>query len=131
MRFRVHKLIRDRLPAMMRAQGLAVFERRLDDDEHLAALREKRVEEALEARDATDGDLVGELADVLEVVRALAEAHGSNHELDEQRRLETRNERGGFDDRVFNAAVEAEDGLPAGDYDLARPGHYPPDDGAP
>lgn len=72
---------------MMRAQGLAVFDRRLDDDEYLTALREKLVEEALEARDAADGDLVGELADVLEVLRALAEAHGSSLEAVEQRRL--------------------------------------------
>ena len=41
MRFKVGKLIRDGLPAMMRAQGLAVFERRLDADEFRAALREK------------------------------------------------------------------------------------------
>ena len=45
MRFKVGKLIRDRLPAMMRAQGLAVFERRLDADEFRAALREKLLEE--------------------------------------------------------------------------------------
>lgn len=128
MRFRVQKLIRDRLPAMMRAQGLAVFERRLDDDEYLAALREKLIEEALEARDATDGDLIGELADVLEVLRALAEAHGSSLEAVEQRRLHKREERGGFEGRVYNAAVEAEDGLPAADYYLARPGQYPRED---
>lgn len=128
MRFRVQKLIRDRLPAMMRAQGLAVFDRRLDDAEYLAALREKLVEEALEVRDANDGDLLGELADVLEVLRALAEAHGSSLDLVEQRRLAKRDERGGFDERVFNAAVEAEDGLPAADYYLARPGQYPRED---
>ena len=128
MRFRVHKLIRDRLPAIMREQGLAVFERRLDDSEYRAALREKLLEEALEARDAVDDDLIGELADVLEVLRALAQAHGSSLEAVEQRRLAKRDERGGFDDRVFNAAVEAEDGLPAADYYLARPGQYPRED---
>ena len=40
MRFKVGKLIRDRLPAIMRAQGLAVFERRLEEDEFRAALRD-------------------------------------------------------------------------------------------
>lgn len=128
MRFRVHKLIRDRLPAMMRAQGLAVFERRLDEAEYQAALREKLVEEAQEAREAGDGDLIGELADVLEVVRALADAHGLSLDQVEERRLAKREERGGFEDRVFNAAVEAADGLPAADYYLARPQQYPRED---
>ena len=128
MRFRVHKLIRDRLPAMMRAQGLAVFERRLDEAEYQAALREKLVEEAQEAREAGDGDLIGELADVLEVVRALADAHGLSLDQVEERRLAKREERGGFEDRVFNAAVEAADGLPAADYYLAMPQQYPRED---
>ena len=128
MRFRVHNRSRDRLPAMMRAQGLAVFERRLDEAEYQAALREKLVEEAQEAREAGDGDLIGELADVLEVVRALADAHGLSLDQVEERRLAKREERGGFEDRVFNAAVEAADGLPAADYYLARPQQYPRED---
>ena len=38
MRFRVQKLIRDRLPEIMRAQGLAVFDHRLEDAEFVAAV---------------------------------------------------------------------------------------------
>ena len=128
MRFKVGKLIRDRLPAIMRAQGLAVFDRRLDDDEFLEALKEKLLEEAAEARDAAPHELAGELADVLEVLRALADAHGLNWDDVEARRLAKRDERGGFEGRVFNAAVEAEDGLPATDYYLARPSQYPRED---
>ncbi|WP_312164065.1 nucleoside triphosphate pyrophosphohydrolase [Phenylobacterium sp.] len=129
MRFRVQKLIRDRLPAMMRADGLAVFERRLGEAEFVAALKEKLVEEAQEAREATSpAELTGELADVLEVIHALAAAHGLSMAEIEARRLAKRTERGGFDDRVFNAAVEAPDGLPAADYYLARPQQYPRED---
>jgi predicted house-cleaning noncanonical NTP pyrophosphatase (MazG superfamily) len=126
LRFRVGKLIRDRLPAIMRAQGLAVFDRRLDDAEYLTALKHKLVEEAAEAAEAASPDeLAGELADVLEVVRALAAAEGLSMEEVETRGIAKRDERGGFDDRVFNAAVEAGDGLPAADYYLARPEQYP------
>ena len=128
MRFKVGKLIRDGLPAMMRAQGLAVFERRLDEDEFRAALREKLLEEAAEAREATADELAGELADVLEVARALAGAHAISWDEVEARRLAKRAERGGFDGRIFNAAVEAQDGLPAADYYIARPGQYPRED---
>lgn len=126
MRFRVEKLIRDRLPAIMRAQGLAVFDRRLDDAAFVAALKAKLLEEAAEAHSADSAEeLAGELADLSEVILALAQAHGLTPGDIEARRLAKRAERGGFDDRVYNAAVEAEDGLPAADYYLARPGQYP------
>ena len=128
MRFKVGKLIRDRLPAMMRAQGLAVFERRLDDGEFLDALKDKLLEEAAEVREAPPAEIAGELADVLEVARALAEVHGIARDEVEARRIAKRTERGGFDERVFNAAVEAQDGLPAAEYYLARPGQYPRED---
>jgi predicted house-cleaning noncanonical NTP pyrophosphatase (MazG superfamily) len=126
MRFRVEKLIRDKLPAIMRAQGLAVFDHRLDDDAFRASLRDKIVEEALEAQGALSrDDLLGELADLTEVILALAAAEGLTPADIETQRLAKRDERGGFDARVFNAAVEAEDGLPAADYYLARPSQYP------
>lgn len=128
MRFRVQKLIRDRLPEIMRAQGLAVFDRRLDDAEFAAALGEKLIEEAHEARTATPDQIADELADVLEVVHALAQVHGLSLQDIETARLTKRAERGGFDARVYNAAVEAADDLPAAAYYLARPAQYPRED---
>lgn len=128
MRFRVQKLIRDRLPDIMRSQGLAVFDRRLDDVEYLDALGEKLIEEAHEVRLARPDEIVWELADVLEVVHALAQAHGLTLQDVEAARLAKRAERGGFDDRVYNAAVEAADDLPAAAYYLARPTQYPRED---
>ncbi|MDP1599532.1 nucleoside triphosphate pyrophosphohydrolase [Phenylobacterium sp.] len=129
MRFRVQKLIRDRLPAIMRAQGLQVFDRRLNAAEFIAALKDKLVEEAQEVGAATGrADLIDELADVMEVIAALAEASGVTPGEIEARRRAKRAERGGFDERVFNAAVEARDGLPAAEYYLARPMQYPRED---
>jgi hypothetical protein len=56
------------------------------------------VEEALEALDANAGtDLEGELADVLEVVRAIAKAIGVSNEELEEARLRKYKKRGGFD----------------------------------
>jgi len=129
MRFRVQKLIRDGLPAIMRAQGLQVFDRRLNDAEFIAALKDKLVEEAQEVgAAASQADLIDELADVMEVVAALVEASGVRPDQIEARRHAKRAERGGFDERVFNAAVEARDGLPAAEYYLARPMQYPRED---
>lgn len=129
MRFRVQKLIRDRLPQMMRDQGLEVFEHQLDHGEFTAALKEKLIEEALEVRDAaTSAELTAELADVMEVVHALVAASGLTLDEVEAQRLAKRAARGGFDQRIFNAAVEAADGLAAADYYLARPEQYPRED---
>jgi predicted house-cleaning noncanonical NTP pyrophosphatase (MazG superfamily) len=125
-RFRVDKLIRDKLPAMMRGQGLKVFTRRLDDAEFVERLRDKLVEEATEARGAAGrADLIDELADLTEVMLALAAASGIAPNEVEARRLAKRAERGGFDERVHNAAVEGEDGSVGVAYYLARPGQYP------
>ena len=129
MRFRVQKLIRDRLPAIMRAQGLQDFDRRLNDAEFIAALKDKLLEEAQEVGAATSlADLIDELADVMEVVAALADASGVPLQAVEERRQAKRAERGGFAERVYNAAVEARDGLPAAEYYLARPMQYPRED---
>jgi predicted house-cleaning noncanonical NTP pyrophosphatase (MazG superfamily) len=124
-RFRVEKLIRDGLPAMMRAQGLTVEDRRLDDDAFRAALLDKLVEEAAEARAATDTDsLVEELADVVEVLRALLAVSGRSIDDLEAVRLAKRAARGGFDERIYNAAVSALEGAPGLDYYIGRP-DYP------
>jgi predicted house-cleaning noncanonical NTP pyrophosphatase (MazG superfamily) len=66
------KLNRDGVPDLIRRDGGRVETRRLSDDEFGAALREKIVEEAREVAAAgSRGETIEELADLLEVVRAL------------------------------------------------------------
>lgn len=125
LRFRVGKLIRDGLPAMMRAQGLDVFEHRLADGPYRQELRRKLLEEAQEAAAAPAEDLAEELADVLEVVYALSAAEGLDMAQIEAKRIAKRTERGGFEGRTYNAAVEGSADLPAVAYYLARPETYP------
>jgi predicted house-cleaning noncanonical NTP pyrophosphatase (MazG superfamily) len=127
MRFRVEKLIRDGLPQMMLDQGLSVFCHRLDDRAFLEALKAKLIEEAQEVAAAGPVDLVEELADVSEVIMALIAAAGLSPEAVEVARLAKRAQRGGFDGRIYNLAVEGEDGTPGVAYYLARPDQYPPD----
>jgi predicted house-cleaning noncanonical NTP pyrophosphatase (MazG superfamily) len=126
MRFRVDKLIRDKLPAMMESQGLTVFTRRLGDAEFAARLKDKLVEEAAETRIAADrAELIDEMADVREVLLALAAAHGISEDEVEARRAAKRAERGGFDARIYNAAVEGPAESVGAAYYLARPAQYP------
>jgi predicted house-cleaning noncanonical NTP pyrophosphatase (MazG superfamily) len=126
LRFRVEKLIRDRLPEIMRSQGLAVFEHRLALDDFKSELKLKLVEEASEAASCSSSmELVEELADVLEVLMALAKASGITLPDVEAMRLKKRVERGGFEGRIYNAAVEAESNTQAVAYYLDRPEQYP------
>jgi predicted house-cleaning noncanonical NTP pyrophosphatase (MazG superfamily) len=125
LRFRGDKLIRDKLPAMMEAQGLAVSTRRLEEAEFVSRLKDKLVEEAVEARAAgSRAELIDELADLREVMLALAVAGLTEHEI-EIRRLAKRAERGGLDELVYNAAVEGEEDSVGAGYYLARPAQYP------
>ncbi len=67
------KLVRDGIPDIIRAAGKEPAVRVADDAEYLMLLRAKLYEEAGEF---TESGEVGELADILEVVYALAAARG-------------------------------------------------------
>lgn len=126
LRFRVEKLIRDKLPQIVREAGLNVFDRRLEDAEFVQSLKVKLAEETAEVAAATSADeVLGELADVMEVVLALADAHGFTPADLEAARRSKFEERGGFAARIYNAAVEADESCPAVAYYVARPEKYP------
>jgi predicted house-cleaning noncanonical NTP pyrophosphatase (MazG superfamily) len=95
------KLVRDRIPEIIRQSGSTcgteIFE---DDVAFRRALLDKLIEEAREAATAPDADLAAELADLLEVIDAVVEASGLSHvtvrALQDQRRAD----RGGFASRL-------------------------------
>ncbi len=73
------KLVRDLVPRQLEAKGVAAQVSRYDDAAFLEALRAKLVEESVEYYAAADDDgAVAELADLLEVVLALAMVHGAD-----------------------------------------------------
>ena len=69
-----YELVRDQIPGIITAAGRQPVTRVLDQAGYQAALRTKLLEEAREAQAAPDGRLASELADVLEVLKALAAA---------------------------------------------------------
>lgn len=85
MRTEHHKLVRDRIPEIVRRAGATCAVETLGEEEYRWALREKLVEEAAEAAAADPRHLPAELADLCEV-------------LAEQERR--RAERGGFAGRI-------------------------------
>ncbi|MFI6816723.1 hypothetical protein ACIBG7_30270 [Nonomuraea sp. NPDC050328] len=95
------KLVRDRIPEIIRRSGGDPAVTVLGETEYRAALRDKLFEEAGELAEATPEEVAGEIADVLEVLRALAAVHGHGWADIERVSLAKREERGGFTDRLY------------------------------
>ena len=95
------KLVRDRIPEIITANAETPVVRTLTAAEYHEALRDKLLEECEEARLATPRELPGELADVLEVLKAMASS--ADLAWDEILEVQTakRDERGGFDERLW------------------------------
>ncbi|MDI9927419.1 nucleoside triphosphate pyrophosphohydrolase [Rhodococcus sp. IEGM 1341] len=95
------KLVRDLIPSIIEASGRVPKYRTLDHGEYGKALIDKLFEEAREFHDDTPEDWPGELADVLEVVRALAAHLGLTEEDLDNLVADKRVERGGFEQRFW------------------------------
>ncbi len=92
------KLVRDKIPQIIIADGRTPIVRTLSDEEYLSELDRKLNEEVAEYQ--ADKSLE-EMADVLEVLFAICEARG--HSVDElmEVRDKKREKRGGFRDKVY------------------------------
>lgn len=92
------KLVRDKVSDVIIQKGERAQTVQLKGDALIAALKQKLVEEALEALDTTSGeDLIGELADVLEVINGLSKVLDFSAEGIEAERVEKYRKRGGFE----------------------------------
>lgn len=87
-----------RYPQIIKAAGKTCTCSALPEDEYLTLLDVKLNEEVAEYMES--GSLE-ELADILEVIRAIATAHGSSVEEVEAIRQAKREERGGFEQRIL------------------------------
>ncbi|WP_335977103.1 nucleoside triphosphate pyrophosphohydrolase [Streptomyces sp. CA2R106] len=95
------KLVRDRIPQIIRENGAEPVVRTADAAEYRSRLRDKLGEEVAEFLAADDAEAPEELADVLEVVHALAADLGLGPDQLEKLRAAKASERGGFTDRVI------------------------------
>ena len=93
-----HKLVRDRIPDIIRASGKSCTCRTLDRAEYLERLEDKLQEELSEFLESKSME---ELADLLEVLYAVATARGSSPAEVEALRREKAQARGGFASRVL------------------------------
>lgn len=89
-----NKLVRDKVPQAIVQGGDEALTTVLEDkDDILFALDEKLDEEVCDYQVTKE---MAELADVLEVIHAIAEANGITYEALDELRLQKREKRGGF-----------------------------------
>ena len=102
MEIEYNKLVRDKIPDINASKGVESVARVLEDDEYKSELYKKLLEEANEVINSKGSDeTIEELADVLEIIRAIAELNDKKLddiiEVANQKRLK----RGGFEKRIF------------------------------
>lgn len=102
-----NKLIRDKIPGMIAMTGKVANTKTLTDNEYIKELQKKAKEELTEYLKAeNDGEALEELADLLEVIHSLAHVHGGSPQAVDTIREKKKEQRGGFNDRVFLEDVE-------------------------
>lgn len=93
-----NKLVRDKVPGILRGSGHKVSTRTLQPNELLKALRAKLDEELGEYDAAVDDQhAVVELVDLLEVIMAIAKRRGFGEAAVEQLRAAKAEQRGAFE----------------------------------
>lgn len=97
-----NKLVRDKIPEIIRNSGKDCTIRRAEDDEYYRLLQEKLSEEV---KEFLDSDSPEELADILEVMKALASTKGISWGKVESLAEEKVEERGAFSERIVLEAV--------------------------
>jgi predicted house-cleaning noncanonical NTP pyrophosphatase (MazG superfamily) len=94
----VSKLVRDKIPQIIRDQGLEPVTYTAGPAEYAVRLRDKLAEEVAEFRSGAD---LAELTDILDVVYALAALAGISPQQLEEMRAVKAEQRGGFGGRVI------------------------------
>lgn len=95
-----HKLVRDRIPEIIRSNGEFCEVSILNEDDYVQALREKLIEEAKEVAEASEEHLITELADLREVMDALMRHYDISQDTVQREQERRHVERGGFDKRL-------------------------------
>lgn len=102
-----NKLVRDRIPELLEKEGKTFTVETLNHDRFILELKKKLNEELMEYQNAANHEeSLEELADMLELIHALAKIHGASADEVEQLRLKKASENGGFDEKFYLVDVE-------------------------
>ena len=97
-----NKLVRDLIPEIIQSSGKVCTTATLSDRDYLVALQQKLDEEVAEYQESFDHE---ELADILEVVYALAEATGCSEDQLNALRQSKADARGKFKEKILLKTV--------------------------
>jgi len=100
-----NKLVRDRIPEIIKQSGGIPTTRILDDEEFIKELNLKLCEEVQEY---LEDESIEELADILEVIHGILRAKKTTFQEVENIRIKKAQERGAFDKRIFLEKVDKE-----------------------
>jgi predicted house-cleaning noncanonical NTP pyrophosphatase (MazG superfamily) len=100
---RYDKLVRDRIPQLIAEDGRRPLTRFLNDWEYVAELKKKLIEEAMEYQKSGSIDELVDLGEVIHAILTLEHVAVADYQ---KMRLEKREARGGFEDRIFLEGVE-------------------------
>lgn len=107
MKNKYNKLVRDNIPNIIKANGEEPIYHTLNDDEYWDALLKKDIEELEEVKSAESKDeVLKELGDKLEILRAMAKYHGFTLEDVIKQADKKRQTNGGFQKRLFLETVK-------------------------
>ena len=98
-----HKLVRDRIPEIIEADGKLCVCETLTDEDYIHLLDQKLNEELAEDQKSKS---LEELADLLEVVQAVVKARGWTLEELEKVRADKATKRGGFEKKILLKEVQ-------------------------
>lgn len=102
-----NKLVRDRIPEIIEGNGEKPVVRILDDVEYKGELEKKLNEEYQEVLGTTTSEeRIEELADMLEIIDALAALEGKTLEDVVEVKKQKSLKRGGFEKRIFLERVD-------------------------
>lgn len=93
-----HKLVRDRIPEIIEADGKTCVSATLSNEDYIALLDQKLNEELAEYQESKS---LEELADLLEVMQAVVKARGWTLDELEQVRADKAAKRGGFAKKIL------------------------------
>ncbi|MFJ7678638.1 phosphoribosyl-ATP pyrophosphohydrolase [Peribacillus sp. NPDC097198] len=104
-----NKLVRDRIPEIIEGTGKKYITRVLNDKEFIEELKNKSFEELQEYVETDNKeDAIEELADILEIIHALAKTQGASIEDVEELRKSKLIKRGAFKEKIYLIEVEDE-----------------------
>ena len=96
-----NKLVRDKIPEIIKSNGEKPITRVLTDDEYKIELEKKLNEEYQEVLNATGKDRIEELADMLEIIKYLAKLENATLEEVIAIANAKSSKRGAFNDKIF------------------------------